>query len=149
MDLSGLTGDVFRSTDEIVKRIFNHRPFLEAELQTMVRNFDFDERDELQEIHRKIVHIKDQSFNEIENRCQPLEKANLHVDKLEKLIDQILDSESANESERKNRLSQYTAQKSEDLIKFMEQINSQIDNIDNSYMNAKKEIDIKYKNIKK
>ncbi|XP_046919683.2 uncharacterized protein LOC124499766 [Dermatophagoides farinae] len=149
MDLSGLTDDVFRSTDEILKRIFNHRPFLEAHLQTMVRNFDSDERDEFQQIHSKIVHIKDQSFNMIENKCQPLEKAHIHVEKLEQLMDQILVSESANESERKNHLLQYTAKKSEDLIEFMEQMNSQINNIDNSYMNAKKEIDIKYKNVKK
>lgn len=48
------------ATDEIVKRIFNHRPFLEAEIQTMVRNFDSDERKKLHDIHSEIVHFKDQ-----------------------------------------------------------------------------------------
>ncbi|OTF79524.1 hypothetical protein BLA29_001396 [Euroglyphus maynei] len=115
----------------------------------MVRNFDSDERKKLHDIHSEIVHIKDQSIDMIENKCQPFEKAHSQVEKLEQLMDQILASESTNESERKDRLLKYTAEKCEDLIEFMEQINSQIDNIDNSYMNAKKEIDTKYKNIKK
>lgn len=154
-DLSPFVADVFKYADEIVNRIFNHRPFLQAQIQTMVKEFDDEPINKaydqpFKRINENIATLKDNSLDLIEQKCDTdCVKLVNQADRLETLMNDIIQSETKNALQRKHQLSEHTGKNNDQLVKFMEQMNLQIDEIDNSYMTAKQDIDKKYAKIYK
>lgn len=114
----------------------------------MVSNFDSQDCNLLNQIDKKFNDVNENMFNSLINKCNKIDVTSEHVERLEKMMEQILNKESKMEIQKKETISKFIAEKNEDLVNFMEETNSRIDEIDNFYIKAKEEIDTKFKNRK-
>lgn len=129
-------------------RIYNHRPFLDAQLQTMAKNFDSQDCHLLKQVDKKLEDISENIFNSLINKYDNFNTTADNAEKLENMMKQILDEELKMETQKKETISKFISQKNEDLVSFMEETNSRIDEIDNFYIKAKEDIDTKFKSKK-
>jgi len=152
MSLNYLVEDAFKSTDEIINRIFNHKPFIEAEIRSMVKCFEEDQPNRNGDIDQildatfeRAKDIKDNQIGAINDFCvnklPPLEGK---VERIEELMRKVLNTEQSKESERKVKMNDFTVKQNEEMGQFMQQMDQKMAEIDRTYEQAREQVYVKY-----
>ena len=136
----------------MVNRIFNHKPFLEAEIRTMVKDFEEEPKHRagdvdqmLDSAYERMKDVKDTQIGCVQDFCDiKLPPLIDRVEQIEELMNSLLKMEFTKKCERKERLDQFITKENESLIQFMEQMDERIKEIDSSYEKKREEIHQKY-----
>lgn len=134
-----------------MNRIFNHKPFLEAEIRSMVKDFEEEpnKQCDLNQLvdgtYEKLKNIKDKQIDFIHNYCEndlvPLEQK---IDRIETKMQNLLSIEQTKEDERKVKIDQFITKQNEGLAQFLQNMERRINEIDSSYEQAREQIHQKY-----
>lgn len=140
------------ATDEVVNRIFNHKPFLEAEIRTMVKDFEEEAKHRTGDIdqmldsaYERMKDVKDTQIECVQDFCDiKLPPLIDRVEQIEEQMNSLLKMEATKKGERKERLDQFITKENESLIQFMQQMDERIKEIDSSYEKKREEVHQKY-----
>ncbi|UXI22765.1 hypothetical protein NH340_JMT08708 [Sarcoptes scabiei] len=140
--------DIFKSTDESLQRVFNHKPFLDAELKSMAEVYDglvFEKRwkylDQLEQPEKQtsIRSILDgKKYDQIEESLKRIEK-------IEKSIDDLLSNEKSYEERHRKILYDYDQEQRNEFERLISTHSNQLDELEKSYANLKTIIENRYR----
>lgn len=137
--------------DEINKRLFNHKPFIEGEIRFMVNQFeqlrDDQEINQLFQTLQRITDFKESQIDSAFKSCNQLNALNDSVDSVDNLMKQILSIESNEMINRNNYFRDKRIERSKQLSEFVELMKSQINEIDISFEEKENNLKKYYKDL--
>ncbi|XP_054154556.1 biogenesis of lysosome-related organelles complex 1 subunit 5-like [Oppia nitens] len=142
--------NAFNLSDQIISRLFNHKPFIFGEIRFIIKEFEDKRQDRdrtaLNESLQRLMDITDKDIDSAIDCCQQLDNnLNSRTHSLDQLMQEILDLESKQESHRKEVLSANRVDRNVDLMSLIETYNSKINDIDGQFDEQEKQLTLEYK----
>lgn len=132
---------------EIFSRIFNHRPFLQGEIEFFVRNFEKRREDrEIENIFgilERVSELRDHGVDKLRaNLSQSSHQINSNLQAAECMVDRILRASDTNEVEKTLKSSRECRET--ELVEFTRDIHRRYKRIDENYLLREEELITKY-----
>lgn len=115
----------------------------------MVKQFD-DKQNELDQMKNTldcIQRTKDEHLEKIADNCEKLFPIVDKVDEIEAKMKHLLNQQTVAEEKRKEELDEYISKQNKDLIDFMAEIDQKLIEMDKTFEQSKRRIELKYEKM--
>jgi hypothetical protein len=137
--------------DEIINRLFNHKPFIEGEIRFMIKQFEEIRNDqEINQLFQSLERITDFKESQIDfalKSSNHLNELNHSVDSVDNLMQDILTLESNQSDRRNNFLKHKNDQRVQKFSHFVQLMKTKANEIDLDFEQKENNLRQYYKDL--